>query len=184
MATALRRRTVYAMTILAMVAMTSGFVLAAGVGGFAVTSSGGANSGSTTVSGTIYAGAVTSTIVALTAPPGSSCAATGPYAGSDTTGTASVDVSITGSACAGSTTAPEVYDALVFTSTALSAGTIYKDSFTITPSNPSGTTQVLTWTVQLTLAGTESLTVYVDMGTETTFATTGLSELTVVAVGA
>lgn len=184
MGMAMRRRTIYAATIVAILAMTGGFVLAAGVGGWTVTNSGGANSGSTSVSGTIYAGAVTSTIYAATAAPGSGCAASGPYSGSDASGAGAVDVSITGLACAGSASVPEVYDTLVFTSSALTAGKVYADTFTISPTAPSASAQVLTWTVDLSVSGTETLTVYVDMGTVAGFSSSGLSTLVVVAVGA
>ena len=146
----LRRRSIYVGTIVALVAMIGGFALAAGAFGGTFTSNG-YNSGSAVSGDTIYSAGGVSVSYAPEATTGCSANPT-------TTAVAATNVYVGGTCVTG-----DWYAAFTFTATIV-AGT-GTDNFAVSEagSNPAaGSIHV-----SVTYVGTETLTVYLDLGTAT-----------------
>ena len=159
----LRRRTVYAATLVGMLVVISGFTFASGLfGGFAGTG-GQINGNQATITGhgTIYANGVSSSSFTdlITTTTGTSCnAQTDSYAPTTTPTTYIVNAWVGGnnSACT-RTTVPDYVMQLNFTSTNLTAGSTLTDQFVITAEFGSAThysTNTTTITCKLTTTET------------------------------
>ncbi len=170
----LRRRSVYAGTIVALVAMVAGFALASIPGTFTTQTVGNQNSGVVTSSGsTQYAGGFTVSLVTLS--PASACATTGTVTGGLTT---NVNVLLySGSTCPATN---EWYEEVSFSLTTVAAGTtkFYIDSV---DTNGQGASGPITIT-DVVGTGAATLNFYLDFG-PTSAAMPTISSISIAATG-
>lgn len=174
----IRRRSVYVATVVAMLAMAGGFVLATGFTAFTVSNTGGANVGQSANTGTtIYNAATVTSVISQPASVAPTCTAGPTYTQAAGTASYTYSISVTGLACV--TSGADVYDTLTFTSATLS-GT-FQDTFTVTAGS---TTVTLYFTTATLSTSTQTLILEVDLGSATTLSTAGLPAVSVVVVGA
>jgi hypothetical protein len=170
----LSRRSVYAGTVVALIAMVAGFALAAVPGGFTTHSVGNQNAGIVTTSGnTQYSGGFTVNLVTFAAAAG--CATTGTATGGATT---NVNVLLyTGSTCPQTS---EWYEEVSFPLTTVTAGTtlFYINSVDTSGSGSSGTITI----TDVVGTGAATLNFYLDFG-PTSAAMPTISSISIAATG-
>jgi hypothetical protein len=157
MSVRLRRRGVYIATIVAMLAMTAGFALAAFPGTFTQFGGGTSNQNSGVFSGgpTIWAGGASVSLMQAAAPASSSC-------DSVTYATTAASVYLDGSALCSTATGTQWYEDFHFTATEASGDSDNFEWYVVGGAN--GAEQPFTVSESSTYTGSVTLDVYVEMG--------------------
>jgi hypothetical protein len=166
----MQRRTVYAATVLAMLALTAGFVMAASLGGIVGPASVNQNAGTiTTTSNTMFATSVNVNLVQATLSSSSGCDVSVAWATSGTPGTLSVYATGTNTCTSGgASSSTDWFEEVSWTAVTVptTSGSSITDTFYVTTSGGASPNTV-TFTVTTpanTATGTGALNLYLDMG--------------------